>query len=200
MSRLVDVVAEIERWAAEHAPASLVNLNAPASAREFAKLKFLLPADTPAEFYELLSIHDGEGWRKLESLFPDVTLMSAVDVVGVYSYCLQQSEETLSVSAAAMSEGRRAHGPVIATVNSPRRIPFATMDGKIYWQLDLIPAPGGQHGQVISEDVEDGTWKVLAPSLTSLFESYLAALQAGQLDIDSDGNIRNDRGLWLQGG
>ena len=44
------------------------------------------------------------------------------------------------------------------------RVLTGTMNGDVFWFLDLDPAPGGTPGQVVRVDVKCSMWDVLAPS------------------------------------
>jgi cell wall assembly regulator SMI1 len=201
MQELASVVGQIEAWIEQHAPEALENLREPASETELEKLRALLPAETPDELFQLLSVHDGEEMDSWNSILPDSMLLLPAELITQsYSYSLSRPVESIEDSLASRAAGiYRASGPVLPIAHHPKRIPFAAINYEVFWLIDLIPAAGGVVGQIILEDLEDCRWAVVAPSLSKLFSSYLSALKAGLIDVDADGCLENSQNVWARG-
>jgi cell wall assembly regulator SMI1 len=80
----------------------------------------------------------------------------------------------------------RSGDPVRKHNANVRWLPFAEHGGNAY-AVDLDPAPGGQHGQIIAIDVYQNSRRVLAPSLADFLA---AAAQRGFAKDYDDSNSR----------
>jgi len=198
MSELPRILGEIKDWAEANAPDAVLNLNFPIEQRSLWKLKFALPPSTPSELFELLLIHDGEGEDSWQSLLPDsMQLMSGSSILEQYLHHLKTPDELPEKMAQYVKIGHyRVLGPVHPVSLHSLRVPFAARNAEIFWMIDLIPGEGGKFGQIIQEDIEDGSWKLVADSLVDLFDRYLTELRAGAFNINEYGRICNDAGGW----
>ena len=194
----LSLLQEIKEWLSENVPGALESLNSSATEWDLRKLKFALPSATPSQIFQLLAVHNGERGDLRNGLLPDgFRLLPVKDILEAYLYALKNPGETPEEGLRLLeSRIRFAKGAVFPICGNAFRIPFAACNFEIFWQIDLIPAPGGKIGQIIREDVEDGSWEVISDSLESLLHSYLQALKAGLFVIDFDGNIQDENDLW----
>ena len=181
------------------APESVTNLNAGASPDELALLKQVVPI-APQLLFDLLALHDGEEMIAWTSMFPDGMQLMAIDYI-VEKSRSYQSVKPIFISNldefASKSAMDRPRGAVKPVFSSALRVPFAHVNGELIWYLDMDPAEGGQMAQIVYEDAEDFTLRVVATSFEDLLDKYLRDLDAGAFFADeSSGQIRSHSECW----
>jgi cell wall assembly regulator SMI1 len=173
----------LEAWAQREAPSMLALLRGPASEADLASLERAIGVTLPADLRASLRVHDGETqddylrvWRGAGHL------LTAAEILESWSNCRGFAEEPDAEAAAEqVTEGIiSVEGPVHAVAFREGWIPFMDMNGDTTWFVDLDPAPGGRHGQVIEVYLEGCQWKVLAPSYEAFLRAYVEALEAGE--------------------
>ncbi|MEV6967247.1 SMI1/KNR4 family protein [Hamadaea sp. NPDC051192] len=189
--------ARIEAALARVLPETVPTLRPPATEAEIDAVEAALGLPLPPDFQASLRVHDGTEWAKpsavpLDLLYPAAEIVEATRMwrdgsdddplwtdPGVLAY--QIDDKTIRVS-----------GAVRPTLTGENRVPVGTMNGDVWWLLDLDPPQGGTPGQVFRVDPECTTWDVLAPSWTELLlryaddlERYAADPSTSTLDIDA---------------
>src|SRR5262249_2558784 len=86
-------------------------------------------------------------------------------------------------------QARPDRGPIKRNHWNVQWIPFTHDSGSNYQCLDLDPLPGGNVGQVIDFDHEEGAARVLAPSFRAYLEAFADDLEAGRFKTNSDGEL-----------
>lgn len=167
---VADAWAQVEAGLNRVLPASLRGLAAPAGDQEIDAMEAALGVVLPPDFRASLGIHNGTIWGRPSP----VPLECLYDTGGIIEW-------TRDWRRIAVSEDEFAHefvnGPVRPRIGSAGHVLVGTMNGDVYWFLDLDPAPGGTPGQVVRVDIECGQWDVLAPSWTRLLIRYAEDLQ-----------------------
>ena len=194
----MDVLAEFEtlkRLVAAIAPESVENLNPPASEALLEELRSRVPL-VPSEWLIILGRYNGEEMISWNSMFPDgMQLMDVEHILEKVAY--QESRRFLPEEHEEPPPGHyRVFGPVKPIPFNKCRVPFAHINAELLWLFDFDPAPGGSLGQIVYEDVEDGTFAVVAPSLADLFHQYRTGLESGAFREGEDGQIESQTGEW----
>ena len=163
----------IETWARQNLPGILVGLNEPAKPQAIAGLEAALGFPLPIDFRTSLGVHDGENGDGALLDTPGQLLN-----VRAIEDDLELERRALRGYAELMAD--RVSGPARRSLYAPRRVPIIDFNRDQIWLLDLDPAPGGQVGQVLMRDVEDGRLEVVAPSFAHFLADYLQRLETGR--------------------
>ncbi|MEU4561065.1 SMI1/KNR4 family protein [Actinoplanes sp. NPDC023936] len=169
-------------------PDSVRHLEGPAADAAIDIAEDELGLTLPADFRASLRIHNGTSWRMPHPL-PMDHLYSAEEIVEATRMWRDNADDDPDYHdpgrlAYLIDRGMlRIGGPVHHLMGADGRIVVATMNGDVWWLLDLDPAPGGTPGQVIRVDIECAEWDVLAPSWEELLLRYARDLENG-LEID----------------
>jgi len=178
---VADAWARIEANLSDVLPASLEQLTAPAEMPAIDAVETALALTLPRDFRASLRVHNGTTWGQpspvpLDHLYDTDQIVEATrmwadaeadpvfDDPRVWAYLLDRGSI-------------RASGPVRPTLNSAGRVFVGTMNGDVWWFLDLDPPPGGTPGQVVRVDPECTEWDVLAPSWQQLLIRYAEDLE-----------------------
>ena len=188
MSNIMQLWTRLETWSKENAPAMLSELNPGATDEQLDKLEKSLGRSLPDDYRDSLRIHNGEadGWPF--RVFADMGSYHSCDAL------LEDRSAYLEIAEDQDDDFEDEDGDVI-TVDGPVKpvtfhkawIPIMNSNGDIYWALDFAPEAGGVDGQVIEVDIEGCSWRVVANSFGELMSKYVAALEAGEYEIDSEG-------------
>ncbi|MEU8241190.1 SMI1/KNR4 family protein [Actinoplanes missouriensis] len=195
-------------------PESVSRLEEPADDAAIDIVQAELGLALPADFRASLLIHNGTSWGMPQPL-PMDQLYSAEEIVEATQMWRDNADDDSDFHdpgklAYYIDHGMlRVDGPVHRLMGGEGRIVVATMNGDVWWLLDLDPAPGGTPGQVIRVDIECAEWDVLAPSWTELLLRYARDLERfpeSELSIEPDlgpacewGQGGSERPAWLAG-
>lgn len=163
----------LETWAQSNLPGMLAELNGPAEPKAIARLEATLGFALPVDFRQSLGVHDGENGdgALLDSGGQLLNIRAIEDDFELERRALRQYPELAA---------DKVSGPARRSLYAPRRVPIIDFNRAPIWLLDLDPAPGGQVGQVLMRDVEDGTLEVVAPSFAQFLSDYLHRLDTGR--------------------
>ena len=193
MSEITAAFQQIVKAVSSVAPQSAANLNSPASTEDLTRLRSAIP-NVPQALLDILSLHNGEA-EAWDAVFPNgMQLLASKFIIELHKQNgeIGDTAEDEAENEAAVRDGifDAPIGPVKNLFFYPGRIPFAHLNYKVFWYLDLEPATGGNMGQIVYEDQENGILRVIAPSLQSLLDHYLADLAQGKFTVE-DGNIKS---------
>jgi cell wall assembly regulator SMI1 len=163
----------LETWARSNLPGTLAELNGPADPQAIARLEGTLGFALPIDFRTSLGVHDGEtgDGALLDSGGQLLNVRAIEDDLELERRALRDNPE---LAADKLS------GPARRSLYASRRVPIIDLNRDPMWLLDLDPAPGGQMGQVLMRDVEDGRLEVVAPSFAQFLSDYLHRLETGR--------------------
>jgi cell wall assembly regulator SMI1 len=169
----------LEAWARSNLPGMLAELNGPAVPQAIARLETTLGFALPVDFRTSLGVHDGEtgDGALLDSGGQLLNVLAIGDDLELERRALRDYPE---LTADKLS------GPARRSLYGPRRVPIIDFNRDQLWLLDLDPAPGGQVGQVLMRDVEDGRLEVVAPSFAQFLSDYLHRLETGRARFAKD--------------
>ncbi|NUR73718.1 MAG: transcriptional regulator [Hamadaea sp.] len=174
--------ARIEAALLRVLPEAVPSLRPPASDEAIDAVEATLGLPLPPDFRASLRIHDGTGGNT-PSAVPLDSLYSAEEIVEATQMWRDNSDDDpLWTDPGVLAhqiddKSIRVSGPVRPTLTGENRIAVGTMNGDVWWLLDLDPPRGGTPGQVFRVDPECGTWDVLAPSWTGLLLRYADDLE-----------------------
>jgi len=180
------------------APESIKNLNPPASNEGLSKLLSIIPEMTD-EMKCLLKIHNGEKAVSWISIFPNGMQLMDIDMIlELYEYQISTTDDFIEDVEQKIESNvmPRPIGPVKPVFQYSKRIPFAQINCDLIWYIDMDPAKEGDIGQIIEEDCEDISLRVIAKSLPDLFEMYAKDLQLGIFKADEQGQIFSNGDIW----
>jgi len=203
--RVTEAWSRVEAGLRRVLPASLQQLNSPATIAAIDAAEAALGVPLPPDFRASLCIHNGtDAGPALPSPAP-----SPVPLECLYDTNLiiertrmwrnggerDPNWDDPQVWAYMVDQGMLSvHGPVLPMIGSPGTVVVGDMNGDVWWLLDVDPAPGGLPGQVVRVDVECASWDVLAPSWTELLFRYAVDLELFAADPDSSTLQIDDRG------
>jgi len=165
----------IAGWLEAEQPEALALFQPPASAQAIADAEAALGVALPDDYKQFLAIHDGQS-----ELAPSVGLGSLLPIAKVV-----EAKRSI-VGQAEPIDDALADAGVRAVDYSPSWIPITrSARGRDYLCLDLDPAPGGTHGQIIEYIVDDSPRRRVANSFAELLALYFEQAQAGELDFES---------------
>jgi cell wall assembly regulator SMI1 len=169
----------VETWARSNLPGMLAELNGPAEPQAITRLEATLGFELPVDFRTSLGVHDGEtgDGALLDSGGQLLNVRAIGDDLELERCALRDYPE---LAADKLS------GPARRSLYGPRRVPIIDFNRDQIWLLDLDPAPGGQVGQVLIRDVEDGRLEVVAPSFAQFLSDYLHRLETGRARFTKD--------------
>ena len=172
----------IEKWLAEHAPASASGLNPPASAAAIAAAEKAMGVTFPDDVRATYLRHDGqapdspwifEGWEWL-------SLERMVEEWQVWKGLLDGGdfEDT---------DGDGDGDTVRSDWWNPGWIPLTYSGGGDHHCMDLAPGPQGENGQIIEMLHDDGNRQLLASNFSEWIAAYADRLEAGELEVTEYG-------------
>jgi cell wall assembly regulator SMI1 len=184
-SLLLPTLERLEAWLAAHLPATLADLNPPASSVDVADLEaecgFILPAD----LHTLYGWHDGQRGSS-SGLFYGLQFLSLENIAQEWNttYELLMEDEDFgdgpsSSTPAGAIQGFSAH---VAW------IPLAHDGSGNFLGLDLDPDSAGVAGQVINFGADESNHRVLAPSLGAFLLWLVEQLESGNFQLDAAGD------------
>jgi len=194
MQNIFEIVYQLVK---ESAPHSVENLNPPANEEQLSKLKCAIQ-EMPDELERYFKLHNGEAVSWI-SIFPNGMQLIDIDLlIELYSYQTSTNDYFIDNVDELVEKNvmDRPVGPVRPVFQYSKRIPFAQMNGSIIWYVDMDPAEGGNVGQIIEEDAEDLSIRVIANSLSELFNLYIKDLENGAFTTDGEGQIINESEHW----
>lgn len=187
--------ARIEAWLQVRAPRVFASLQAGASAGELraaeAALGVILPDDVRASYRR----HNGQALPRgqyssgpsLIDTWDLLPLDRLVQEWAAWKFLLDRGEFSGITG--------EPDGPVRDDWWHPRWIPVAHDAGGNSLCLDLAPARGGAHGQLITLWHDDADRAVVAPSFRAWLAQFADALERNEYaEVEGDGGLRKGRG------
>lgn len=139
-----------------------------------------IPAGVPQGPYLFLPFYD---WVDLDRMVEIWKMMCIIDAQ------MKNSGAWEDVVFDDLEPGRR-----IRPVDWERRwIPLGSNDTSVFIYVDLAPGPAGVAGQLVDAGHPEGT-QYFADSFSSYLERLMDAVDAGALEVDSDGHWRDRAG------
>jgi cell wall assembly regulator SMI1 len=163
----------LETWARSNLPGMLSELNGPAQPQAIAHLEATLGFALPVDFRTSLGVHDGETG---DGAFLD----NPGQLLNVRAIEDDLELERRALRRYADLVADKLSGPARRALYAQRRVPIIDFNRDEIWLLDLDPAPGGQVGQVLMRDAENGKLEVVAPSFAQFLSDYLQRLETGR--------------------
>lgn len=188
---------QITAWFQANQPVVVEQLNAPATAAQFAATEAALKVTLPDEFRQLYEIANGSD-VDIPGVFENghwfMPLEQIVEHAGIMSQFVEgRPIEDFAFWKSQIEDGMlMIRGAVKPQTYSPHWIPLTSSNGDVIRYIDLDPAPGGRVGQVIEVDTECASFAVIAESLTALLSRHAARLQSGEMKIEHDCLIDNE--------
>jgi cell wall assembly regulator SMI1 len=147
---------------------------------ELVQAEATLAVTLPEDFKASYRIHNGG-----VSLFVGMSesFLPLADVVGdwfVYQDLKEHQSGWAETPPGFLTDPERKRPPIQPVWWHEKLIPFATDGAGNTWCVDLDPTPGGQVGQIIDWDHEDGPTRVLFPSFQALLSQLAHDLEAGK--------------------
>ena len=173
---LTDSLNRVAFWLAAHAPRILSeSLNPGAEAAELNALQNAVGQPLPDDYRALYQRHDGlNDEENAGNFFYGLQFLPLAHVRADF----QQRRE-----AAPYPLAHAGPGIHLANALTPNWLALA-FDGSHGWlRLDLAPAEGGHHGQVIFWDEEYETAFPVAPSVAALLATFATDLEAGRYHL-----------------
>lgn len=176
-----DSLTRIAHWLAAHAPRIInENLNPGATESQLANLEGLIGKPLPDDYKDLYRRYNGlddEG-ENVGNFFYGLTFIPLAEVEVNYQYRVRATETGPLQKAHFAVKSDRAERPQWLTLG---------FDGSHVWLcLDLDPAEGGTHGQVILLDEEGETAFVVADSVGALLLDFARDLEAGRYSLEPE--------------
>lgn len=172
---LISLFERLEQWLDTHAPLIHAELTPGVKDSELDELEALTGQTLPPDYRALYRRHGD--WGKALRL----THMPLTRVHRDWLMWESLSRKDFATS----TEGHRSFPPDAIT---PRHInlgwiPFLTDYGGNSVGVDLAPASGGVHGQVITFGRDEREKYVLAPSLADFLREYVERLETGKVKV-----------------
>lgn len=183
---LTDILAQLDRWYAEHAPAIHATLRPGATDAQLDALEGHIGLKLPQDFRELYKWHDGDD-SLLNGAF-SLEFATLSNIVAYWDVWLpiyddyvpsDDIEASISQEFIAQQEINKAW------------VPFLHDGAGNFVALDLAPGTRGHMGQIITFGPDEPVKYVLASSLADFLAEYLQRLQKGQAMVSEDGS-----GIW----
>ncbi|MDR2298266.1 MAG: SMI1/KNR4 family protein [Comamonas sp.] len=182
----------IARWYATNTPQGTLVLAKGASEDEIAELETALGQRLPDDLRHSLSLHNGaanEGY-----LLYHGELLSTRGILKVWQmYRAMQHNEGWGQGDDYETE--ELQGPIRPVYWDGLRIPLTDNSGDAA-MLDLLPAEGGQAGQIIEFDGEVGPRTVLASSFSAWIAQLADELEQGRHVYIEDAGCVAPPGTW----
>jgi cell wall assembly regulator SMI1 len=187
MSEIEKTWERVESWLAMHAPRVRAGLMGPVAEPVLANAESVFGRALPADFVASLRRHDGQ---RSGSGFGRWELMSLSDATDTWKMLHGFREQGGIFDDSAIP----THGPVRAVWWDDAWFPFADNGRGDHLSLDLHPADGGAHGQVIEYRHDNENRHVRAPSFAAWLASIADDLEADRFEVLLDGEkIRRRR-------
>ncbi|NLR78558.1 SMI1/KNR4 family protein [Chitinophaga eiseniae] len=167
-----------ENWMTQHAPRLLNLLRSGASFESVESLEKLIGTALPPAFKTFYAIHDGQQKARAGLIDAD-QLLSMEDITAQWYHWKDQ----LDAGTFTWRDEPIQSTPDTGIKNdwwNPLWIPFTSDGFGNHLCIDLDPAPGGKHGQIITLWHDDSHRAILAPSFEAWLEDYLTALEKGE--------------------
>ena len=158
-----------------------------ASESEFDALERTIGRRLPEDLRQSYLLHNGTGW------IPEIgEIMPIGGVESIESTWRQYSSWQLEEGWGLGDDYKTEYikGPIKPVWWNPLRIPVTTNGGGDPVMIDLDPAEGGIHGQVIRWGHEEGPREVLAPSWAEWLAAIADDLEAGKYAFNGDEVLR----------
>jgi cell wall assembly regulator SMI1 len=197
-----DLLRELEAALQAQVPPLTAAFAPPATATAINRAEQKLDTRFPEDLKAFLLCANGQRSTGLtpqgDYIVPRLRFVADVDELSAWGYFLgveEIVEQTLfhrqRDEYPEDDEGRVFVGPVTA---HHRHLIITAADDPVSLALDLLPAEGGQVGQVVTINDEPDYTAVLAPDLTSLLRMLIEGYRAGRFRGQEDGTL-SDTGL-----
>ncbi|MDR0212977.1 MAG: SMI1/KNR4 family protein [Comamonas sp.] len=182
----------IARWYATNTPQGTLVLDKGASEDEIAELETALGQRLPDDLRHSLSLHNGaanEGY-----LLYHGELLSTRGILKVWQM-YRDMQHNEGWGQGDDYETEELQGPIRPVYWDGLRIPLTDNSGDAA-MLDLLPAEGGQAGQIIEFDGEVGPRTVLASSFSGWIAQLADELEQGRHVYIEDAGCVAPPGTW----
>ncbi len=176
----------IETWLRANVPEALEELQGPASAGSFERVVAAV-GDLPVEYRELMELHDG--------------VAASECGLGVFEGFVLYSLDSALRARDVMLEVWRGNagqfdvdGDMVPDAGVRKcwwhehwlPIAVSSDDSRTTIFLDLAPAPGGRHGQLVRHVVDVDRLRVVAVSVSAWLERVARALEDGLVAVERE--------------
>ncbi len=162
-------------------------LGPPATVAQIQACENQLGLQFPTQFRESLLIHGGEPLVPVPG-GANFTTQGVFQQVQMLTPQMIESEwRVWKDDIGTWKNEAAALGPVKPIWWSPKWVPFTVVNGSTYHHcLDLDPAAGGAHGQVIEIGMKEENRIVVAASIHEFIENLASDIEAGAFEFDGD--------------
>lgn len=190
----------IEAWLQANAPHIYESLQPGASDEEIADVEGKLGMKLPDDVKESYRIHNGQNDDAVNGMFPAPPSPYGFEpgyllheVMGIYG----EWDEWKELVEGGDFDGDKSEPQPGIRDNWFHLgwLPFTTNGGGDSHCIDLDPAPGGTHGQIITMNHEMGERQLIAPSFGAWLQQLADDMEAGRCIIeDGDVSMKCDNG------
>lgn len=169
-----------ETWLAANAPQLLPELNQGATTAELHQLAAAIEAELPTDFLAFYRIHNGQR-GEAGGLLNGEELLSVPRMLAewtIWNDLLKGGDFEGAIST--------PDAGVRADWWNPRWLPLTYDGAGNHCCLDLAPAPGGTHGQIIRMWHDSDERTLLVSSFAEWLTQYVTALEAGEYAFSAD--------------
>ena len=158
---------KLETWLASNQPASLLDLNPPASDSDIQALEETIGISLPADFIATLKIHNGQKGQA-RGIFSGLEFLSTQRIQSewiVWKDLLESGD--FNDAEAQPSPG------VLKAWWTPSWIPFTYNGAGDHLCIDMHPSSQGRKGQIIAVWHDDGKRSIKADSFAQWFTAFI---------------------------
>jgi len=177
MDSVTQLWKRIDTWWQTFAPSA--QFSPGATPEELAEAEVRLGLTLPQDFKASYRIHNGDTGGSRLMGYPDFYSLSYVHSFAEIFQDHLQDAQWAKRKPGFVSDPVRESLPIQPIWCHPQWVTFAGDGSGYQWCIDLAPAPGGQKGQIIAWDHEDGPAQLLFSSFEALLSAYADQLEAG---------------------
>ncbi|MFC6592808.1 SMI1/KNR4 family protein [Deinococcus lacus] len=179
---LPEVLARLDAWYAQYAPAIHATLRPGASDAELDALEARLSQALPPDFRALYRWHDGQNWRV--GGFFGLDWLPLAEVEGRWGTWDDIARENSDMNV-MMPTVSHPTGAIREQYASAVWVPFLHGGGGNHVSVDLGPDVAGVRGQVITTGRDEIHRYVLAGSVDAFLREYLRRLETGRVQVQA---------------
>ena len=169
-----------EAWLVTNAPQLVDELNPGVTNAELSELATMIGAELPIDFQHFYRIHNGQR-DEASGLFNGEELLSVPRMLAEWTIWNDLLNGGDFEGATSIPDAG-----IRADWWNPLWLPLTYDGAGNHCCLDLSPAPGGTHGQVIRMWHDGAERPLLATSFTEWLTRYVTALEAGEYAFSED--------------
>lgn len=181
----------IENWIKAHLPGIIDTLQPAATPIDLQKLEDLVKLPLPQSFKDFLAVHNGQVWGTHLKLMDTDRLLSTEDIAMEWEGWLAVMPEINAFNLEMFGEvaGSEPDAGIKPDWWNEAWIPITSNGSGDSYCIDLDPADGGTHGQIIRlwHDIPDR--ELIAPSFAEWIDRFV-------LDLESGVYRAVDKGHW----